>query len=241
MTVGSPWRWNRGATMRSWGIGVLEHRPLHHSPDSVASSPEPPAPMSGTRSSPMLVQESPAPHYIMVEDSRARLYIVVEEPPMPMSGVKYRPCLVPESPEPIQDRGGTKCTVPKSGTKDRPSLVDDSAAVPKVRNPCGGGENLVERGSATLPINLVSPPGTTFPVEGPQPRVLTGARGEIQRLQQARSRFCASHSSIQSPTVVHESPQYVVVEECPSPARQPNPVGPTSPSPSPRQGLRWSA
>ena len=36
-------------------IEVLEHRPLHHSPISVASSPAPPEPMSGTRDRPMLV------------------------------------------------------------------------------------------------------------------------------------------------------------------------------------------
>ena len=43
-------------------IGVLEHRPLHHSPFSVASPPAPPEPLSGTRNCPMLVEESPAPH-----------------------------------------------------------------------------------------------------------------------------------------------------------------------------------
>ena len=71
-------------------IGVLEHRPLHHSPISVASSPAPPEPMSGTRDRPMLVEESPAPHYIMVEDSPAPQCIVVEEFPVPMSSVKDR-------------------------------------------------------------------------------------------------------------------------------------------------------
>ena len=88
-------------------IGVLEHRPLHHSPISVASSPAPPEPMSRTRDRPMLVEESPAPHYIMVEDSPAPQCIVVEESPVPMSGVKDRPCLVVESPEPTEDRSGT--------------------------------------------------------------------------------------------------------------------------------------
>ena len=43
-------------------IGVLEHRPLHQSLISVASSPAPPEPMSGTRNRPMLEEESPAPH-----------------------------------------------------------------------------------------------------------------------------------------------------------------------------------
>ena len=153
-------------------IGVLEHRPLHHSPISVASSPAPPEPMSGTRDRPMLVEESQAPHYIMVEDSPAPQCIVVDESPVPMSGVKDRPCLVVESPEPTEDRAGTTSPVPMSGTKDRPSLVDDSPAMPKVDNLCWGGGNPVEGGSATLPINLVSPPTTTSPTEDPQLRVL---------------------------------------------------------------------
>ena len=46
-----------------------------------------------------------------------------------------------------------------------------------------GGGNLVEGGSATLPINLVSPPSTISPMEDPQPRVLPnlggGSRGCI--------------------------------------------------------------
>ena len=75
-------------------IGVLEHRPLQHSPISVASSLALPEPMSGSRDCPMHVEESPAPHYIMVEDSLAPQCIVVEESPVPMSGVKDRLCLV---------------------------------------------------------------------------------------------------------------------------------------------------
>ena len=49
-------------------IGVLERSVLHHSPISVASSPAPPEPMSGTRDQPTLVEESPAPHSIIMED-----------------------------------------------------------------------------------------------------------------------------------------------------------------------------
>ena len=45
----------------------------------------------------------------------------------------------------------------------------------------------------------------------------------------------APHPKIKSPTVVHESPQYIVVEESPPPASQPNPVGPISPPQSARQ------
>ena len=162
-------------------IGVLEHRPLHHSPVSVASSPAPPEPMSGIRDRPMLVEESPAPHYIMVEDSPAPQCIVVEESPVSMSGVKHSPCLVVESPEPTEDRAVATSPAPMSGMKDRPSLVDDSPAMPKVNNLCWVGGNPVEGGSATPPINLVSPTTTTSPMEDPQPRVLPnwggGSRG----------------------------------------------------------------
>ena len=133
-------------------MGVLERRELHPSPISVASSPAPPEPMSGTRDRPMLVEESPAPHYIMVEDSLAPQCIVVGESPVPMSGVKDRSCLVVDSPEPTEDRAGTTSQVPMSGTKGRQSLGDDSPAVPKVDNLCLGGGNPVEGGSATLPV-----------------------------------------------------------------------------------------
>ena len=85
-----------------------------------------------------------------------------------MSGVKNRLCLVMESPEPPEDRAGNTSPVPMSGTKDRVSLVDDSPAMPKVHTLCWGGGNPVEGGSATLPINLVSPPTTTSPTEDPQ-------------------------------------------------------------------------
>ena len=119
-------------------IGVLKHRPLHHSLISVASSTALPEPMSGTRIRHMLVEECPTPHYIMVQDSPAPQYIVVEESPLPMSGVTSRPCLVVESPEPTEERAGTTSPVPMSGTKDPPSLVDDSLAVSKVNNMCWG-------------------------------------------------------------------------------------------------------
>ena len=150
---------------------MLEHRPLHHSPISVASSPAPPEPMSRTRNCSMLVKESPMPHYIMVEDFLAPQYIVVEGSAVPMSGFKNRPCLVVESPpEPTDDRASTTSAVPMSGTKDEPSLADDSPAVPKVNNLCWEGENLVEGGAVTLPKNLSSPPSTTFPIKDPQRR-----------------------------------------------------------------------
>ena len=120
----------------------------------------------------MLVEESPAPQYIMVEDSPVPQCIVLEESPVPMSGVNYRPCLVVHSPEPTEDRAGATSPLPMSGTKDCPSLVDDSPAVPKVNNLCWGGGNPVEGGSATLPINLVSPTSNTSAMEDPPPRVL---------------------------------------------------------------------
>ena len=211
-------------------IGVLEHHELHHSLISVASSPAPPEPMSGTRDRPMLVEESPAPHYITVEDSPAPQFIAVEESPVPMSGVKNRPCLVVESPEPTEDRAGTTSPVPMSGTKDRPSLVDDSPAMPKVNNLCWGGENQVEGGSATLPINLVSPPTNTSATEDPQlpnwggdPEVATGSEPVF-----------ASHPRTRSPMVVHESPQYIVVDDSPPPPPRPNTVGHVPPPPFPR-------
>ena len=169
-------------------IGVLEHRPLHHSTISVASSTALPEPMSGTRDRRMLVEESPAPHYIMVEDSPAPQCIVVDESLVPMSSVEDRPCQSLEYLEPTEDRAGTTSPVPMSGTKHCSSLVDDSPAMPKVNNLCWEGGNPVEGGSATLPINLVSPPTTTSPTEDPQPRLLFNWGG-IQRLQRARSLF----------------------------------------------------
>ena len=215
-------------------IGVLERRALHHSPFSVASSPAPPEPMSRTRDRPVLVEDSPAPHYIMVEDSPAPQCIVVEESPVPMSGVKDRPCLVVESPEPTEDRAGTAFPVPMSGTKDCSSLVDDSPAMPKVNNLCWGKGNPVEGGSATLPINLVPPPKTTSPTEDPQLRVLPDWGGDSEVATGSEPVF-ASHPRTQSPMVVHESPQYILVDESRSPRPPPNTVGPVPPPPSPRR------
>ena len=157
---------------------MLELYELHHSPISVPSSPAPPEPMSGTRDHRILVEESPAPDYIMVEAPPAPQCTLLEESPVPMSGVKHRPCLVVELPEPTQDRAGPTSPVPMSGTKDRPSLVDDSPAMAKDNNLCWGGGNPVEGGSATLPINLVSPPTTTSPMEDPQPQVLPNWGGD---------------------------------------------------------------
>ena len=163
----------------------------------------------------MLVGESSAPHEIVVEDSPAPQYIVVQESLVPMSDIKDHPCLVVESAEPTEDRAGTISPLPMSGTKDGPSQVDDSLAVPKVNNLCWGGENLVEGGSATLPINFVSPPSSTFPMEDPQPRVLPNFGGGIQRLQRARNllllpicrsnhlRWFVSHRNILSWTNQH--------------------------------------
>ena len=105
--------------------------------------------MSGTRNRPLLVEESPAPHYIMVKDSPAPQCNVVEESAVPMSCVKDRPCLVVESP----DRAGTTSPVPMTGTKDRQSLVDDSPAVPKVNNLCWGGGGGSGGGRFSNPLN----------------------------------------------------------------------------------------
>ena len=170
-------------------IAVLERHELHYSPIYVASSPAPLEPMSGTRDRPMLVEESTAPRYIMVEDSPAPQLIVVEKSPVPMSGVKNRPCLVVESLEPTEDQAGTTSPVPMSGTKEHASLVDDSPAMLTVNNLCCGGGNPVEGSSATLPINLVSPPTTKSPTEDPQ---LPYWGGGIQMLQRDRSLFLLS-------------------------------------------------
>ena len=43
-----------------------------------------------------------------------------------------------------------------------------------------------------------------------------------------------SHPRIQSPLVVNESPQYILVDKSPPPPLQPNTVGPVSPPPSAR-------
>ena len=217
-------------------IGSLECHELHRSPISVASSPAPSELMSWTKNRPMLVEESPAPHYIMVEDSSAPQCIVVEESPVPMSGVKDRPCLVVQSPEPTEGQAGTESPVPMSGTKDGPSLVDDSPAMPKVNNLCWGGGNPVEGGSASLPINLVSPPSTTSPMQDLQPRVLPNGGGDPE-VAMGSEPVLASHPRIQLPMVVHELPQYIVVAESPPPPPQLNTVGSVSPppSPSPRQ------
>ena len=118
-----------------------------------------------------------------------------------------------------------------SSTKDRPCLVDAFPAVPEVNNLCWGAENPVEGGSAALRIRFVSPSSTTFPVEDPEPRVLPNWAGDPE----VAELVSASHPSIQSPLVVHESPQYIVVEESPPPPPQPNPVAPISPPPSPLQ------
>ena len=214
---------------------MLEHHELRHSPFSVASLAAPPEPMSGTRNRPMLVKESPAPHYHMVEDSPAPQCIVVEESPVPMSGVKYRPCLVMESPELTEERAGATSPVPMSGTKDRPSLVDDFPAVPKVKNLCCGGENPVGEVSATpnkfglSSLNYVSyggpPTAGAAQLGGGGPEVATGPEPVF-----------ASHPQAPSSTVVHKSPQYIVVEESPLPPLQLKPVRRISSPPSPSPG-----
>ena len=170
----------------------------------------------------------------MVEDFPAPQCIVVDESRVP-SGVKDRPCLVVESPEPTEDRAGTTSPVPMSGTKHRPSLLDDSPATPKVNNLCLGGGNPVEGGTATLRINLVSPPTTTSPTEDPQPQVLPNWGGGDPEVATGSEPVFASHPRIQSPVVVHESPYYLVVDESPPPPPQPTTVGPVPPPPSPRK------
>ena len=94
----------------------------------------------------------------------------------------------------------------------------------------------MEAGSTTLPVNLASPPSTTSPMQDPKPRVLPNWGGGDLEVATGSEPVFASHPSIQSPTVVHESPQHIVVEESPPPPRQPNPASPIAPPPSPRRG-----
>ena len=171
--------------MECWNVGpsimpvfLLPHR-LHR-----------PNLCPGTRNRPLLVEESPASHYIMVEDSLAPQYIVVDESLVPMCGVKNRPCLVVESPEPTEDQATTTSPLPMSSTKDQRSLVDDSPAVLKVSNPCFGGENPVEGGSATLQIKLVSPPTTSFHVEDPHTQVVCNWSGGSRGSDGLGARIC---------------------------------------------------
>ena len=67
----------------------------------------------------------------------------------------------------------------------------------------------MEGGSATLPINLVSPPTTTSPTEDPQPRVLPHWGGDPEVAAGSEPVF-ASHPRIQSLVVAHESPQVIL-------------------------------
>ena len=93
----------------------------------------------------------------------------------------------------------------------------------------------MEGGSATLLIILVYPPSTTFPMEDPEQRVLPNW-GEDPQVATGSEPVFASHLQIQPPMVVHESPQYIVVEQSAPPPPQQSPVRPISPPPSPRRG-----
>ena len=63
----------------------------------------------------------------------------------------------------------------------------------------------MERGSATLPINLVSPASTTSPLEDSQPRLLP-ISGEDPGAATGAEPVSVAHLQIPSPTVVHELP-----------------------------------
>ena len=91
----------------------------------------------------------------------------------------------------------------------------------------------MEEGSATLLINLVSPSITTSPMEEPQPHALPNWGGDPEVATGSEAVF-ASHPRTQSPVVVHESPQYIVMDESSPPLPQPNTVGLVSPPPSSR-------
>ena len=212
-------------------MGVLERRKLRHSPMSVASSPAPPEPMSGKRDRATLVDESPASHYIVGQDPTCCGGGV---PSARERRGNHGPCLDMESPPgPMWGHTKNLSQVPMNGTKDQPSLVDDSPTFPKVDNLCLGGENPLEGGSATLLINLVSPPSTRFPVEEAEPRAIPNSGGAEGGITGAEL-VSAPAPQMQPPTVVHETPHYIVVEESPPPAPRRNPIGSVSHPPSPR-------
>ena len=189
MTSGSPWRGNRGTTTTRRGLECW----------NVAPSIFPLFPLPRRLHRPNLCQGPGIAPCLWKNPRRATTSwwrtlwplnaLLSRNPRVPMSGVENHPCLVVESPKLTEGRAGTESPVPMSGTKDRPSLMDDSPVMPKVHNLCWGRGNPVEGGSATLRMNLVSPPTTISPMEGPQPRVLPNLGGRFQRLQRARSLF----------------------------------------------------
>ena len=93
----------------------------------------------------------------------------------------------------------------------------------------------MEGGSATVPINLVCSPFDYISYEGPPTAGTAPLGGGDPEVATGSEPVFASHLSIQSPTVVHKLPQYIFLEESLLPHPQPNPVGPISPPPSPRQ------
>ena len=113
-----------------------------------------------------------------------------------------------------------------SGTNDQPSLVDDSPPVPKVTEICWGGENPVEGGSAALPKKFVSPSSTTSPWSNSDRGHVPMGRGGSTGCN-GRAPASAPDSQMQPLTVVHESANYIVVEE--SPALSPLPSSVTTP------------
>ena len=213
--------------------GVLEHRPLYHSPNSVASSPAPPEPMSGTRNRPMLVEESLAPDYIVVEDSPTPQYIVVEEslgpkrrrprPPMSCRGIsgayrgpgRYFFSGAYEWHERSSIPGGRFA----GGAEGEESLLGGRES--------GGGRfsNPLNK-SGLSPLNYIS-------YGGPSTAGIAQGGGGGQEVATGLKPVCASHLSTQSSTVVHGSPQCIVVEESLPPAPQPTPVDPIFPPLSP--------
>ena len=78
----------------------------------------------------------------------------------------------------------------------------------------------MEGRSTTLAINLVSPPSTTSIVEELQLRALLNWSGALGAAMGAEP-VSAPNPKIQPPTVVHESLQYIVVQECKPPPRNP--------------------
>ena len=158
----SPLAFEQGSDDEEEEIGVLEHRPLHRSPISFASSLAHTRTYVGVQESPNAYGvnagaplhhggglSSPSIHFC---GGSAGAYERRQEPPMSCRGIS----------EPTEDRASTTSLVPMRGKKDQPSLLGDSPAVRKVNNLCWGVVNSVKGGSKALPINVVSPHSTTF-------------------------------------------------------------------------------
>ena len=132
MTGCSPWRSNRGATMRRrrlacWNIGpfIIPLFPLPHRLHR-------PNLCRGPGIAPCLWWNPWRPTTLWWRTHRPLSTFF-------LGNVEQCPCHVVESLEATEGWSGATSLVLMSGTKGPPSLVDDSQAVPKVHNLCWGG------------------------------------------------------------------------------------------------------